>query len=176
MSLQLPKELIDLEANCGIFAAWMVLQHYSIQIEIDQLAKLCHYDDEDGTFSIGLAVGLKKLGFDISFYTDDDPNIHEKEISCYAEARSLNIPIHKALLYSDIQKAVEQGLFAIVYYDTLEGVGNHSLVYSIDEKEICFFDHFEAMPANVFEQQRKAEGICQQVIIIGDYQAPIRYS
>ncbi|MEG0487435.1 MAG: peptidase C39, partial [Acinetobacter sp.] len=38
------------------------------------------------------------------------------------------------------------------------------------------FDHFEAMPANVFEQQRKAEGICQQVIIIGDYQAPIRYS
>lgn len=176
MNLQLPKELVELEANCGMFAVWVVLQHYSIQIEIEQLAKLCHYDPEDGTFSIGLAVGLKKLGFDITFYTDDDPNIHEKEIACYAEARSLNIQIHKALSYQEIQKAVEQGLFAIVYYDTLEGVGNHSLVYSIDEKEICFFDSFDAMSATIFEQQRKAEGICQQVIIIGDYHQPIRYS
>ena len=176
MNLQLPQELVELEANCGMFAVWVVLQHYSIQIEIEQLAKLCHYDPEDGTFSIGLAVGLKKLGFDITFYTNDDPNIHEKEIACYAEARSLNIPTHKALSYQEIQKAVEQGLFAIVYYDTLEGVGNHSLVYSIDEKEIGFFDSFDAMPVTVFEQQRKAEGICQQVIIIGDYHQPIRYS
>lgn len=176
MSLQLPKQLIDLEANCGIFAVWVVLQHCSIQIEIDQLAKLCQYDREDGTFSIGLALGLKKLGFDIRFYTDDDPDIHEKEINCYAEAKALNIPIYQALAYQDIQNAVSQGYFAIVYYDTVDGVGNHSLVYSIDENEICFFDSFDAMPAVVFEQQRQAEGICQQVIIIGDYQAPICYS
>ena len=176
MSLQLPKALLDLEANCGVFAVWTILQHHSIHIEIEQLAKLCHHDQEDGTFSIGLAVGLRKIGFDIAFYSDHDPNIHEKEIACYAEADALNIPIHKALPYPDIQKVVEQGLFAIVYYDTLDGVGNHSLVYSIDEKEICFFDSFDAMSVTVFEQQRKAEGICQQVIIIGDYHAPIRYS
>ena len=53
-----------------------------------------------------------------------------------------------------------------MYYDTLDVVGNHSLVYSIDEQEICFFDSFDAMPASVFEQQRKAEGICRQAIII----------
>lgn len=176
MSLQLPKQLIDLEANCGIFAVWVVLQHYSIHIEIDQLTKLCQYDQEDGTFSIGLALGLKKLGFDIMFYTDDDPDVHEKEINCYTEAKALNIPIHQALVYQDIQNAVSQGYFAIVYYDTLDGVGNHSLVYSMDENEICFFDSFDAMPAAVFEQQRRADGICQQVIIIGAYQAPIRYS
>ena len=90
MNLQLPKELVELETNCGMFAVWVVLQHYSIQIEIEQLAKICNYDPEDGTFSIGLAVGLKKLGFDITFYTDDDPNIHEKEIACYAEAEPVN--------------------------------------------------------------------------------------
>jgi hypothetical protein len=35
----------------------------------------------------------------------------------------------------------------IVSYDTLDGVGNQSLVYSMDEQEICFFDSFDPMPA-----------------------------
>ena len=53
-----------------------------------------------------------------------------------------------------------------MYYDTLEGLGNHSLVYDINESEICFFDSFDAMSAQLFEQQRKVEGICRQAIII----------
>ncbi|EPG5087408.1 hypothetical protein LT215_003916, partial [Acinetobacter baumannii] len=31
-----------------------------------------------------------------------------------------------------------------------------------------FFDSFEPMSAAVFENQRKAEGICRQAIVIGD--------
>ncbi|MFX8817131.1 peptidase C39, partial [Acinetobacter baumannii] len=54
------------------------------------------------------------------------------------------------------------------YYDTLDGVGNQSLVYSIDQNEICFFDSFEPMSATVFENQRNVEGICRQAIIIGE--------
>lgn len=57
----------------------------------------------------------------------------------------------------------------IVYYDTLQGIGNHSLVYSINAQEICFFDSFDAMSATVFEQQRQAEGICLQAIVIGPH-------
>ncbi len=176
MSLQLPQALIDLEANCGIFAVWMLLEHHSINVEINQLSKLCCHDDEDGTFSIGLAVGLKKLGFEVSFYTDQDPDMHDKEITSYAEAQALHIPMSDALNYQQIQKLIAQGYFAIVYYDTLQDIGNHSLVYSIDDNEICFFDSFDAMPKAVFEQQRKAVGICQQVIIIGEYSLPKRYS
>jgi len=176
MSLKIPQALLDLEANGGIFAVWMVLQHYSIPVDIQQLVKLCQYDVEDGTFGIGLAIGLKKLGFDVSFSTDEDSNMHEKEILQYAEAEKLNIPIYSVLDYKEIQSARAQGKFIIVYYDTLEGIGNHSLIYSIDHDEICFFDHFDAMPRAVFERQRQAEGICQQVIIIGDYQSPLRFS
>ena len=78
----------------------------------------------------------------------------------------MNLPIQSAISYADIQHAFEQNKFVIVYYDTLDGEGNHSLVYDINEIEICFFDSFDAMPKAVFEAQRKVEGICQQVIIV----------
>jgi hypothetical protein len=63
-----------------------------------------------------------------------------------------------------------------LYYDTLEGIGNHSLVYSIDDEEICFFDSFEPMSKDVFIQQRQQEGICQQAIVIDDRNFVMRYS
>lgn len=56
----------------------------------------------------------------------------------YKEAKVLKIPIGSALSYQDIQAAIHHGKMMIVYYDTLDGVGNQSLVYSIDQKEICF--------------------------------------
>lgn len=56
----------------------------------------------------------------------------------YKEAKVLRIPTGPALSYQDIQVAIQNGKMVIVYYDTLEGVGNQSLIYSIDQKEICF--------------------------------------
>jgi len=168
MSLQLPDELISLKANCGIYAIWMVFHHYDIDLNISDLVKLCKHNDHDGTFGITLAVALKKLGVDVVFYTDEDIEQHITEIESYEEAKSLNISIQAALSYQEIKDQVENGRFVIVYYDTLDGVGNHSLVYSIDDKEICFFDSFEPMSAEVFEQQRQVEGICRQVIVIDD--------
>lgn len=166
MTVNIPESLMNLEANGGIYAVWMMLQHLGIDPEIEQLIEVCGYDAENGTTTIGLAVGLKKFGFNVHFYTDEDPDLQEQEKLSYAEAEHLKLPISPAINYQHIQQAFEQNNFIIVYYDTLEGVGNHSLVYSINEQEICFFDSFDAMPASVFEQQRKAEGICRQVIMI----------
>ena len=45
-------------------------------------------------------------------------------------------------------------------------MGNHSLIYSLDDQEISFCDHFEEMSKTVFEQQRQADGICRQVIVV----------
>lgn len=174
--MELPIELINLEANCGIYAVWMILQHHSIVLEIEQLKQACAYDDEDGTFGIGLAVGLKKLGFDVYFHTEHDPDLHEKEYLLYEQAQQLKIHVQPALNYHEIQNAVANRYFAIVYYDTLEGVGNHSLIYEIDEQKVSFFDHFETMPRTVFEAQRHAEGICQQVILVGMNQTLVRPS
>ncbi|OTG81680.1 cysteine peptidase family C39 domain-containing protein [Acinetobacter sp. ANC 4648] len=168
MALNIPESLLSLEANCGVFALWMIFQQHGIQIDIAELVKLSGHDYEHGTFTIALAVALKKLGFEVSFYTDIDPNIADQEITVYEDAKKLQIPIQAALNYQDIQKAFEDGKLIIVYYDTLQGIGNQSLVYSIDEQEICFFDSFDPMPAVVFEQQRKVDGICQQVIVIDD--------
>jgi len=173
MALNIPESLMNLEANGGIYAVWMLLQHLYIDADIEQLIEVCDYDAEYGTTTIGLAVGLKKFGFNVQFYTDKDPDIQEQEKLSYAEAEQLKLPILPAINYQQIQQAFEQNKFVIVYYDTLEEVGNHSLVYSIDEQEICFFDSFEPMSASVFEQQRQAEGICRQVILIDDSNAPM---
>ncbi|MCX5469656.1 peptidase C39 [Acinetobacter nematophilus] len=176
MSVQLPDELLDLEANGGIFAVWMLLQNYSIHVDIQTLVQCCKYDPDDGTFTISLAVGLRKLGFDVVFHTAEDPDIHIKEIEHYTEAIRLGMTIEQPLTYQDIQTSFESGYSILVYYDTLEGVGNHSLVYSIDDQEICFYDSFDPMEKHIFEQQCQAEGICQQAIVIRKYCPVIRYS
>lgn len=166
MALEMPEELANLEANGGIFAVWMLLQHLGIDADIQQLVDVCGYDAENGTTTIGLAVALKKFGFNVQFYTEHDPDFQESEKISYQEAEQLGLSILPALNYQQIQHAFEQNKFVIVYYDTLEDVGNHSLVYDVNEDEICFFDSFDAMPASVFEQQRQAEGICRQMIAV----------
>lgn len=169
MSIQLPDELLALEANCGIYAIWMIFHHYGIDLNISDLVKLCRHNNEDGTFGIALAVALQKLGVDVTFYTDEDLNQHITEVESYQEAEQLGVVVQQpACSYEKIQNAVETNHFVIVYYDTLEGVGNHSLVYSIDDHEVNFFDSFEPMSKEVFEQQRQVEGICRQVIIVDD--------
>lgn len=169
MAIDIPNVLQELEANSGVFAIWMVFHHYGIDLEVADLALLCEHDAEYGASSIALTVVLKTLGLDVEFYTDKDPDIQEKELKFYKKAADLKIPVHEQVIsYDEIQQYFDKGRFIIVFYDTLDGFGNHSLVYSMDAQEICFFDSLDAMPKLVFEQQRKVEGICQQVIIIND--------
>lgn len=166
MALNIPEALLNLEANCGVFALWMIFQQYGVEMDIDELVKVSGHHYEDGTFTLALAVALKKYGFEVSFYSEVDPHVDPKEVSYYETAQKMQLSIQAALSYQQIQQIFEQGKLIIVYYDTLEGVGNQSLVYSMDDQEICFFDSFDPMPKMIFEQQRKAEGICQQVIVI----------
>lgn len=168
MSIEIPEELLALEANSGIFAVWMVFHHYGIDLVIEDLVKLSGHNSEDGASGIALAVVLKKLGLDVVFYSEVDPDPQPLELAYYREASQLNISVEPAISVDEIEQKMHDGHFVIAFYDTLDGVGNHSLIYSIDEKEVCFFDNFEAMPRRVFEQQRQAEGICQQTIVIDD--------
>lgn len=165
MALKIPEALLKLRANSGVYAAWMVLQHYGVQTDIAGLAKLCGYDGE-GTYSIGLALALHKLDCQVVFHTAPDPDKQPKEIDYYAEAQQLQIPVQSALSYEQIKQKLDQGYFVIVYYDTPEGIGHHSLVYSINSQEICFFDNYTTLSARTFEKRRKAEGICRQAIVI----------
>lgn len=166
--MDIPEQLQDLPANCGIYAIWMIFQHYGVDLEIDDLVELCKHNVEEGTSTISLAVALKQLGLQVSFYTDPDPELQPTEAWFYQRAKEMQIEIEPALEYSGILAAVGSGKFVIAYYDTLEGVGNHSLIYSADAQEVCFFDSFDAMPVDVFEQQRQILGICRQVIVVDD--------
>ena len=168
MALNIPESLLNLEANCGVFALWMLFQHHGIEMDITEIIKACQHDCENGTFTIALAVALQKFGFDVSFHTDEDAHIDEIERRIYDEARALNIPILPALEFNEIQSVIEQGQMVIVSYDTLDDIGNQSLIYSIDDEEICFFDSFDPMAKSLFEQQRQADGICRQSITIDD--------
>lgn len=168
MPTNMPESLLNLDANCGVFALWMIFQQHGVQMDISELIKISGHENEEGTFTIALAIALKKFGFDVTFYTDEDPNITHNEMLYYEQAYALNIPIQTALSEQEIKTQFDAGKFVIVYYDTLQGEGNQSLLYSMDEHEISFFDSFESMPLNVFKQQRSVEGICRQVIVIDD--------
>ncbi|CAM9219009.1 peptidase C39 [Acinetobacter pseudolwoffii] len=177
MSIEIPEDLQNLEANGGIFSIWMIFHHYGIDLHIPDLVQLCRHDSEMGVSSIALAVALQTLGLDVAFFSEYDADKQPVELDFYQQAQTLKIPVEERVIsYTEIQQQVEAGRFVIVFYDTLEGVGNHSLIYAIDEHEISFFDSFDAMPADVFEQQRQAEGICQQVIVIDDRNFVMRHN
>ena len=108
----------------------------------------------------------KSLDYITGISVDSLTDIDEIEKQIYLEAKQLEIPIRPALTYEMIQQAYEDGKFVIVFYDTLDGTGNQSLIYSIDKQEISFCDHFEVMSKAVFEQQYQAGEICQQAIVI----------
>lgn len=176
MSVELPEDLQNLDANSGIYAIWMIFHHYGIDLHIPDLVQLTLHDPEMGTSTIALAVALKTLGLDVAFYTEHDNDKQLVEVEFYQQARKLMIPVvEKPLSYEQIQEYVGAGNFVIVFYDTLDGVGNHSLIYEINDKEISFFDSFEVMNKEIFEQQRRAEGICQQTIVIDDRNFVMRH-
>lgn len=168
MSLELPEDLLNLPANAGVFAIWMLFHHYAIDLNTADLAKLAQHDHEAGCCSIALAVAIEQLGLAVTFHTDPDPEPRAVEILAYRQAAERKIAIEPALSYAQLQELYQQGYFLIVYYDNADGVGHHSLVYAIDHEEISFFDCFEAMPATDFEHQRQVDGICRQVIVIDD--------
>lgn len=177
MSVEIPEDLQNLEANSGIFAIWMIFHHYGIDLHIPDLVQLCRHDPEMGTSTIALAVALRTLGLDVTFFSEYDADKQPVEVEFYQKAQEIKLPVYESpLSYAEIQKKAGEGRFVIVFYDTLDGVGNHSLIYSIDEQEISFFDSFESMPKEVFEQQRQADGICQQVIVIDDRNFVMRQS
>ena len=69
-------------------------------------------------------------------FTETDPDKQPLEIQFYQKAQELKLHVHEyPLSYTDIQKLVDKGRFVIVFYDTLEEVGNHSLIYEINEKK-----------------------------------------
>ncbi len=37
MALEIPESLVNLEANCGIFALWMLFQHHGVEMDISEL-------------------------------------------------------------------------------------------------------------------------------------------
>lgn len=177
MGVEIPEDLQNLEANSGIFSIWMIFHHYGIDLHIPDLVQLCRHNPEMGTSTIALAVALQTLGLDVAFFSEYDADKQPVELDFYQQAQTLKIPVEERMIsYTEVQQQVEAGRFVIVFYDTLEGVGNHSLIYAIDEHEISFFDSFDAMPADVFEQQRQAEGICQQVIVIDDRNFVMRHN
>lgn len=177
MGVEIPEDLQNLEANSGIFSIWMIFHHYGIDLHIPDLVQLCRHNPEMGASTIALAVALQTLGLDVAFFSEYDADKQPVELDFYQQAQTLKIPVEERVIsYTEVQQQVEAGRFVIVFYDTLEGVGNHSLIYAIDEHEISFFDSFDAMPADVFEQQRQAEGICQQVIVIDDRNFVMRHN
>ena len=65
MALEIPDSLLNLEANCGVFAVWMLLQHHGTHVDMNELIKLCRHDRQDGTFTIAFNITPP---IDLSFF------------------------------------------------------------------------------------------------------------
>ncbi len=99
MSVEIPEDLQNLEANSGIFAIWMIFHHYGIDLNISDLTQLCQHDLEMGSSSIALAVALKTLGLDVDFYTEHDSDKQPVEVEFYQKAQAKSNYLFMNLLF-----------------------------------------------------------------------------
>ena len=91
MSIEIPEDLQNLEANSGIFSIWMIFHHYGIDLHIPDLVQLCRHNPEMGTSTIALAVALQTLGLDVAFFSEYDADKQPVELDFYQQAQTLKI-------------------------------------------------------------------------------------
>ena len=164
----IPFKLLNLDGGCGVVSAWMALHNFKKKVPLQKLIRMCDYSSDYGTYTICIAVALKELGLDVSFHTDEDNDKTAVELKAYRRARDLLIPVLPAFSVIDLHNALDANKYVIVLYDTPESVGHFSPVSAIDEGAIklAYADE-PILPISEFNASWRAEGICQQSIIVG---------
>ena len=124
--IKIPRELENLDGHCGPLSLWLVLNSFGQQISPSEIIKQSKYTKKYGTFTISLAVALKRWGYKVDFYSDPDPNPKPIEIKSYKEAEGLGIRVQPPLSIEDLLAEIQNGKTVIVYYNTPEDQGHYS--------------------------------------------------
>ncbi len=124
--IKIPRELETLDGHCGPLSLWLVLNSFGRHISPFEIIKESKYTKKYGTFTISLAVALKRWGFNVDFYSDLDANPKPIELKSYKEAERLGIQVHLSLSIEGLLEEIHNGKKVIVYYNTREDQGHYS--------------------------------------------------
>lgn len=119
-----PNKLLQLESNCGLITAWCILKYFKKRTSSEKLIKLCRYTKKHGTFTIALAVALKKHGLNVTFFSDTDPKPHLIENQSYRIAKNIGVNIQPAIRLELLLESININKIAAVLYNTAENYGH----------------------------------------------------
>jgi hypothetical protein len=162
-----PTEILEMDGHCGLIAAWSVLHYFGKRASVQEIVSSCRHTKRHGIFSVFLATGLKEMGLQVSFHSEEDPHIGELEKRGYARARRLGIPVEPALELSDLLRSRRQGRIPIVFYDMSTESGHFSTLLGRKGDLLRLpLASGGTMPIDEFLAAWSAPGICRQCVIV----------
>jgi len=131
-----PNKLLQLDSNCGLVTAWSILKYFKKRTSSAKLIELCCHTKKHGTFTIALAVALKKHGLNVSFFSEYDPNQHLIERRNYIIAKKIGINIQPAINLDLLLNNINSNNLAVVLYNTPENNGHLSPLLGNDRNNL----------------------------------------
>ncbi len=131
-----PNKLLQLESNCGLITAWTILKYFKKRTSSAKFINLCCYTKKHGTFTIALAVALRKHGLKVSFFSELDPTPNAIEKRCYSVAEKIGVAIQPSIDLDILLSKIGSETIAVVLYNTPEDNGHLSPLLGNDEKNL----------------------------------------
>lgn len=123
---QAPVEILEIDGHCGLIAAWSVLRHFRRRVSVSRIISSCRHTKRYGVFTVNLAAGLKELGLQVSFHTEDDDDIGDFEKRGYDRARRLGVSVNPPVDLTALLRQRRFGRVPIVLYNMPSGSGHFS--------------------------------------------------
>jgi hypothetical protein len=163
-----PEELFEIDGNCGLVTAWLVLRYFGKSTDVPKLVKSCRHTKRHGVFTVCLAACLKEHGLQVSFHSDPDNAIGEFERRGYIYARRLGLHVEPALELPDLLRERQRGHVPIVLYNTSSNNGHFSPLLALRSGILRLpMADGETMPLNEFLDRWSDPGILRQSVIVG---------
>lgn len=114
---EVPPEFFGISGNNGPICIWGVLNYFGRPCtDITQILSNCLYSKQHGTFTIGLALGLKRFGLEVQFFSEPDNSLNSIEAEAYERAKKYDVTPKPAISINKFGKMAEKHNLGIVYF------------------------------------------------------------
>ena len=160
----IPKELEELQGNCGPVSVWMVLQKLGVKASPEEVIRKCEHTLEYGSFAICMANSLHEFGLNVEFFTDYDAAPKPIEVKGYKKAED-TISVNKAISMAKLAKKLNEGKSCIVSYMARGREGHFSPVEAVvGNKLILAYETEHVILKSEFQYRWRAPEILRQCI------------
>lgn len=161
-----PRSLLTLPGGCGPLAAWLVLRHFGRRVAARRVVEACRYTAEHGTFTIGLALGLRELGLRVRFHSEPDPEPPALEEACYAAAKEAGVEVGGALELAALLDEVGRDCVGVVLYDADGAEAHLSPLLGSDGRHLVLATAATEIDSAEFDAAWRAPGILRQCVLV----------